>query len=106
MPKDKIEFSGSVSADDAAAYLESLADGLRKRSMLLESGDTSINVEVAEDVKVELQVSADEEKGKSAIELAMSWRGRRDDAVAAPASLLIVAGGEAAAEQEPAAFAD
>ena len=37
--------------------------------MLLESGDSSVSVEVPDDVKVEIEVSTDAEKGKLNIEL-------------------------------------
>ncbi len=100
--KDKVEFTGTVSAQEAAQYLESLAKGLRERTMLLESGDASLTIEIPEDVKIEIEGSGDAEKGKSSIELTLTMRRREADAPVAP-GLLIVPGGAAA---EPAAFAD
>ncbi len=92
--KDKVQFEGTVSAQEAAQYLESLAKGLRERTMLLESGDASITIVVPDDVKIEIDASADAEKGKSAVDVSISFR-RREAETPAP-GLLIVAGGAAA----------
>jgi amphi-Trp domain-containing protein len=92
--KDKIDFAGTVSAQEAAQYLESLAKGIRERSMLLESGDTSITVEVPEDVKVSIEVSADAAKGKASVDVSLSWRARREEEAVPPPGLLIVAGAQ------------
>ena len=91
-PKDKIQFEGTVPAAEAAQYLESLARGLRERSMLLESGDSSVTLEVTDDVKIEIEVASGGEKGKSSLELSVSWRQQRQDDVVPPAGLLIVPG--------------
>lgn len=101
--KDKISFSGAVAAEEAAQYLESLAKGIRERSMLLESGDSSLTLDLADDVKVELSASGDPEKGKASVELSLSWRQRRADEAAPPPGLLIVPG---AAPAEAGTFAE
>jgi amphi-Trp domain-containing protein len=94
--KDKVAFDGVVSAQEAAQYLESLAKGLRERSMLLESGDVSIAVDVPEDVKIEIAAAADQEKGKVSIDLSLGWRRVREEEVAPSPGLLIVAGRQTA----------
>jgi amphi-Trp domain-containing protein len=94
--KEKVQFAGTVPAQEAAQYLESIAKGLRERAMLLESGDTSMNVEVTDDVKIEIQVSAAPEKGKAAIEVSISWRAKQDEEIASPPGLLIVPGAQPA----------
>jgi len=99
--KDKVQFAGTVPAQEAAQYLESLAKGLRERSMLLESGDASVTIAIPDDVKIAIDVSADAEKGKSTVDVSLSFR-RREAETPTP-GLLIVAGG-AAAEQP--AFAE
>lgn len=99
--KDKVQFAGTVPAAEAAQYLESLAKGLRERTMLLESGDASVTLEVPDEVKIDIEVSADAEKGKSNIEVSLSLRRREPDAPAAP-GLLIVPG----APIEAATFAE
>jgi amphi-Trp domain-containing protein len=101
--KDKISFSGSVPAEEAAQYLEALAKGIRERSMLLESGDSSLTLDLADEVKIELSAAGDAEKGKAGVELSLSWRQRRTDEAAPPPSLLIVPG---AAPAEAGTFAE
>jgi amphi-Trp domain-containing protein len=101
--KEKIQYAGTVPVQEAAQYLESIAKGLRERAMLLESGDTSMTVEVSDDVKIEIQASAAPEKGKAAIDVSLSWRARQEEEAAAPPGLLIVPGAQPA---EVAAFAE
>jgi amphi-Trp domain-containing protein len=102
--KDKVAFSGTVSAIEAAEYLESLAKGIRDGSMLLESGDTSLTLELAQEVKLDVEAAGDTEKGKSSVELSLSWRQRRsEDEAAVPARLTIVPG---AAPVEAGTFAE
>jgi amphi-Trp domain-containing protein len=100
--KDKVQFSGSVPVQEAAQYLESIAKGLRERSMLLESGDNSLTLDVGDDVKIEIEVETDGDKGKSSIELSVSWRQRVEaEDTPAPPGLLIVAGAPAEASAFP-----
>jgi amphi-Trp domain-containing protein len=101
--KDKVGFSGTVSAEEAADYLDSLAKGIRERSMLLESGDTSLTLDLSDDVKIEVEASGDPEKGKASVEVSLSWRQRRDEEVTPPARLTIVPG---AAPAEAGTFAE
>jgi amphi-Trp domain-containing protein len=96
--KEKVAFTGTVPPQEAAQYLESLAKGLRERAMLLESGDSSITLEVGDDIKIEIEVSTESEKGKSSIEVVLNWRHRRaEEEAPAPPGLLIVAGAHAEA---------
>jgi amphi-Trp domain-containing protein len=95
-PKDKIEFAGTVSAQEAAQYLESVARGLRERAMLLESGDVSMSLDVPDEVKIEIEASGDPEKGKASIEFSIGWKQRREEEAPVLPGLLIVAGPQAA----------
>jgi amphi-Trp domain-containing protein len=88
--KGSIEFGALVSADEAADYLEALAQSCREGSTLLESGDRSLVLEVGRDVKLELEAEADPAKGKGSIEISLSWRVAEQ--VETPPSLVIVAG--------------
>lgn len=92
--KDKVHFAGSVPPQEAAQYLESLAKGLRERTMLLESGDASVTVDVPDEVKVEIEVAVDADKGKASIDVSLSLRRREAEAPVAP-GLLIVPGSAA-----------
>ncbi len=93
MPKDSIEFTAQVSADEAAGYLEALARSLREGRALFESGDRSVSLELGGSVKLELEAESDAAKGKSSIDVSLSWRAAEPE-IATP-SLLIVAGGQA-----------
>ena len=101
-PKEKVQFAGTVSAQEAAQYLESLAKGIRERTMLLESGDASLSIDVPDDVKIEIEASSDAEKGKATIDVSLSMRRREAEPVVTP-GLLIVPGSTPA---EPATFAE
>jgi amphi-Trp domain-containing protein len=95
--KQRVEFTNTVPATEAAEYLESLAKGLREGSLIVESGQSSATLEVPGEVSITLGVSADEEKGKGTIELGLGWRKReREEPEVAP-GLLIVAGSAALA---------
>jgi len=88
--KDAIEFRNTVTRGEAAGFLESLAKSLREGSSLLESGDKSLGIQIGSEVKIDLEVESDPEKGKGAIELSLSWR--LTEPSAAPPSLVIVPG--------------
>jgi amphi-Trp domain-containing protein len=96
--KGTIEFSASVSSDEAADYLEALAKSCREGSALLESGDKSLLLEVGRDVKLAIEAEADPAKGKGSIEIALSWRVAEQ--VETPPSLVIVAGPPPASSNE------
>ncbi len=102
-PKEKVEFAGTLSAAEAAQYLESLAKGMREHTMLVESGDASLTLQVPADVKVEIEVAADADKGKTDVEISISWRQPREEEAAPPAGLLIVPG---TAPGEPATYTE
>src|SRR5262245_12315237 len=89
--KDSIEFSSQVGAEEADGYLEALGSSLPEGRALVESGRRPVSLELGPSIKMELEAESDQEKGKSSIEISLSWRAE-EPAVAAP-SLLIVAGG-------------
>lgn len=89
--REKVAFADTMSPAQAAEYLESLAKGLRERTVLVESGQSSVTLDVPDDVRIAINVSADADKGKSAIEFGISWRKREEGLTAAP-GLLIISG--------------
>lgn len=101
--KNKMRFAANVSAQEAADYLDAIARGLREHSMLIESGDTSIAIEVGDDIKLDLEVSSDPEKGKASVDVSLSWRARREAEAVTPPGLTIVPG---AAPAEAPTFAE
>jgi amphi-Trp domain-containing protein len=95
--KQSLEFIGNIDANEAAAYLEALARGLRDGHVLLESGDKSLNIEVGDGVDLEIEAKSNPEKGKSSIELKLGWRIEEPVEEEVPPTLLITSGVAAAA---------
>jgi amphi-Trp domain-containing protein len=95
--KESLEFSGTVEPHAAAAYLEALARGLRDGRILIESGDKSLSLEVSSDVSLEFEAETNLEKGKSSVDLSLSWRAALPVKEEAPPSLLIASGAAVAA---------
>jgi amphi-Trp domain-containing protein len=89
--KQSLEFSTNLEPRAAADYLEALARGLREGRLLVESGDKSLNLEVANDVSLEFEAKTTPEKSKSSVEISLSWRLAEPEAPAPP-SLLITSG--------------
>jgi amphi-Trp domain-containing protein len=72
MAKDRFEFARIASPEEAAEYLTSLAVGLKRGEVSLESGDRSLRLSPASEVKLELKVAQKERKGKIALEI--GWK--------------------------------
>jgi amphi-Trp domain-containing protein len=72
MAKDRFEFARIASPEEVAEYLTSLAVGLKRGEVTLESGDRGLRLSPAGEVKVELKVGQKERKGK--IELEIGWK--------------------------------
>ena len=72
MSKDRFEFARIASAEEIAEYLTSLADGLKRGEVALESGERALRLTPSNDVKLELKVRDKESKGK--IELQLAWK--------------------------------
>lgn len=72
MGKDRFEFARIASPEEIAEYLSSLAGGLKRGEVSLESGEQTLRLTPASDIKLRLRVKQKEEKGK--IELEIDWR--------------------------------
>ena len=72
MGKDRFEFARITSADEVAEYLTSLAEGLKRGEVTLESDDRKLALTPAQDVKIALKVKQKEAKGKIALEI--GWK--------------------------------
>ncbi len=72
MAKDSFRFARIGSREEAAEYLASLGQGLKRGEVSLESGERSLHLIPAADLKIELKVKDRDEKGKIAIEIA--WK--------------------------------
>lgn len=72
MAKDHFEFARVASPEEVAEYLSSLAVGLKRGELSLESGDRALRLNPAATVKLEIKVKQKESKGK--IELEIGWK--------------------------------
>jgi amphi-Trp domain-containing protein len=72
MGKDRFQFARIASPEEIAEYLTSLAVGLKRGEIGLESGERSLRLTPPADVKLELRVVQKERKGK--IELEIGWK--------------------------------
>jgi len=72
MAKDHFEFARVASPEEVAEYLSSLAVGLKRGELSLESGDRALRLSPAATVKLEIKVKQKESKGR--IELEIGWK--------------------------------
>jgi amphi-Trp domain-containing protein len=72
MAKDRFEFGRIASGEEIAEYLTSLAEGLKRGEVTLESGERQLVLAPGHDVKLGLKVKQKEEKGKISIEI--GWK--------------------------------
>ena len=72
MAKNSVQFARIASPEEIAEYLTSLAVGLKRGEISLESGERSLHMAPASDVKLELKASQKEHKGR--IELEIGWK--------------------------------
>ena len=74
MAKDRFEFELIGTADEIAEYLTSLAAGLKRGEVSLESGERALRLVPPSEVKLELKIGSKGHKGKIAVEVA--WKRR------------------------------
>ena len=72
MAKDTFRFSRIGSREEAAEYLASLGQGLKRGEVSLESGERTLHLLPAGELKIELKVKDRDEKGKITIEI--GWK--------------------------------
>jgi amphi-Trp domain-containing protein len=72
MGKDHFEFARMASAEEVAEYLSSLAVGLKRGELSLESGERTLRLSPAANLKLEIKVRQNESKGKIGLEL--GWK--------------------------------
>jgi amphi-Trp domain-containing protein len=101
--KQSLEFTSDIDTTAAASHLEALAQGLRDGRILIESGDRSLSLEVGGSVSVDLEAKSNPDKGRSSIEVKLSWVAEEEVEEVVPPSLLI-ASGTAAVEHETSSY--
>lgn len=72
MAKNNLQFARIASPEEIAEYLTSLAVGLKRGEVSLESGERSLHLSPASDVKLELRATQKERKGR--IEIEIGWK--------------------------------
>jgi amphi-Trp domain-containing protein len=72
MGKERFEFARVASPEEVAEYLSSLAIGLKRGELSLESGERALRLNPAANLKLEIKVKQKEAKGK--IELEIGWK--------------------------------
>ena len=72
MAKNSVQFARIASPEEIAEYLTSLAVGLKRGEVSLESGDRSLHLSPASDLKLELKAGQKERKGR--IEIEIGWK--------------------------------
>jgi amphi-Trp domain-containing protein len=72
MAKEQFEFARLASAEEVAEYLTSLAVGLKRGEVSLESADRALRLTPAPTLKLELNVRDKERKGRLTLEI--GWK--------------------------------
>jgi amphi-Trp domain-containing protein len=72
MAKNSVQFARIASPEEIAEYLTSLAVGLKRGEISLESGERSLHMSPASDVKLELKAAQKERKGRIVLEI--GWK--------------------------------
>jgi amphi-Trp domain-containing protein len=74
----EFEFEGLASPSEVADALSRIAEGLRSRALSVSMGADEITV--YPDGDISLEIAAKEKKGKTKIEIAITWRHLAGDA--------------------------
>jgi amphi-Trp domain-containing protein len=72
MAKERFEFARIASPEEIAEYLTSLAVGLKRGEVSLESGSDTLRLTPASELKLELKVTQRQRKGRIVLEL--GWK--------------------------------
>lgn len=80
MARDRVEFARIASPEEIAGYLTSLADGLKRGEVSVESEEQQLRLAPAGEVLLELTVKQKDQKGKIKVEI--GWKPRAATAAA------------------------
>lgn len=89
----EFEFAGQVAAEQAAEYLDRIAEGIRAGHVGLGAGGERVDLSFGELVKLEVEAESDGRKGN--ISLDISWKPAE-----APAPTLEILSAEASEDEE------
>ncbi len=70
--KEEFEYSGKISAEEVADYLNQIAEGFRSKLLKLQGRGQIISIVPADVLKIEVRAERKDSKGK--MELELSWK--------------------------------
>ena len=76
--RGKISFQGNMTREEATAYFEAIAAGLRRGSLLFRRGSDQLALSPAAHVEVQVKASGKDHEAKVSFELSWSTRGPSD----------------------------
>ena len=91
--REKLEYSGRLDAAHLAGYFDALAGALKAGAVRLAVGERAITLEPQGAIRVEVSASKDLEKGRSSLQVELSWQQHQPEPPAP--DLEITAGGAA-----------
>jgi amphi-Trp domain-containing protein len=74
MGKETFEFARIASPEEIAEYLTSLAEGLKRGEVSLESGERTLRLTPGSELKIDLRAKDKDEKGRITLEI--GWKRR------------------------------
>jgi amphi-Trp domain-containing protein len=77
---NKLEFSATLSAAQAAEYLTRISEGLLQGTVMLSAGGRHIQLDPGDIVKLEIEAEGKPEKGKGSLAIELSWKARQASA--------------------------
>lgn len=92
--KNKVASKKLVATSDLISFLENMMAGMKSRNVVIECGTDIIKMDVADEVKFEIEAKQKKEKHKISLEI--SWEGP----VAKPEEILKIAPGDVKPVQE------
>lgn len=72
--KQKFEYAGRIDPGQAAEYLQSIARQVRSGQLRLSAGPESIDLHMAQQLKLELAAEVKQADGKGSLEIEISWK--------------------------------
>lgn len=69
-----LEFSSQCEPSQVAEYLEAIANHIRNGHIALSVGSEAVQLDLAPNVKLELEAKAKPDKGKGSLQVEISWK--------------------------------
>ena len=72
--KEELEFSTTARGAGVAEYLNLIADGLRQGTLTLTANGSTVHLNPADLVRLEVEAESKPEKGTASLQLELSWK--------------------------------